>query len=198
MRRLALAICALIIPAAIVSAQEEPTSKHLREGFWFQGGLGGGSMTLSCDILGEFECDGDAETGGIVRIALGGRISPVFHLGGSVDAWTKSENDVTVVYGATSLLAMIYPSPNSGFWLDFGPGVSVYQEDTPLGDIEVTSFSVIAGLGYDIRVGRMLSITPFANGLFSIAGDVVFDGVTLPDSKATPRMIEIGVALTVH
>jgi hypothetical protein len=197
MKRALLLICPTLLTAAVLSAQEQTTSKHLREGFWFQGGLGGGSMTLSCDIQ-EIECDGDAEIGGVVRIALGGRISPVFHLGGSVDAWGKSEDDVTVVYGATSLLAMIYPVPNSGFWLDFGPGVSVYQEDSPVGDVEVTSFSVIVGLGYDIRVGRMLSITPLANTLLSIAGDVVFEGETVPDSKATPRMFGLGLAVTVH
>jgi len=89
----------LLAFAHTLIGQNVQENKHVREGFWFQGGLGGGGLKVSCDIMGAVDCPNETEVGGIARIALGGRLSPLVHLGGSVDVWAKSENDVEVTYG---------------------------------------------------------------------------------------------------
>lgn len=197
-RSSSLVLLGLLVFAGSLIGQGTEENKHRREGFWFQGGLGGGGLKVSCDIMGTVECPAETEAGGIARIALGGRLSSLVHLGGSVDVWAKSEDEVEVAYAAMSLLVMIYPSPTSGFWVNFGPGYSLYTEDAPGAQLEVESVSLVGGLGYDIRVGRMLSLTPFLDALYSIPGNIKLNGATVPDSDATPKMLGLGLAITVH
>lgn len=197
-RIISIAILGLLMSAHSVVGQDTQENKHRREGFWFQGGLGAGGLKVSCDILGAVECPDKTEAGGIARIALGGRLSPAIHLGGSLDLWAKSEGEITVSYGSTSLLVMVYPVRTSGFWLNFGTGYSLYTEDAPGAQFEVESISFVSGLGYDIRVGPMLSLTPFLDGVVSAPGKIKLNGVKLPDSDATPMMLGGGLAITVH
>jgi len=186
------------LSATTLLGQEQEPSKHRREGFWFQGGLGVGGFSLNCDPLGLVECPEGSERAGITKIALGGRLTPLVHLGGSVDVWASSGDGVAVWYGATSLLVMIYPSASSGFWINFGPGFSFYSEEQAGATWEVESASLVGGLGYDIRVGSMLSLTPFFDFLLSMPADIKLNGAAVPDSHATPRMFGLGLAITVH
>ena len=49
-----------------------------------------------------------------------------------------------------------------------------------------TGFGLLLGLGYDIRVGQMLSLTPFWNGYAVQASDV------------DANVGQIGLSITVH
>jgi hypothetical protein len=197
-RSISISLLGLLLFFVPLAGQQQGSNKNRRDGFWFQAGLGGGSLKVSCDIQGVLQCSEETEMSGIARIALGGRISPFVHFGGSVDVWVKSADDVTVSYGATSLLVMIYPSPRQGFWFNLGPGYSMYQEEEPGAVLEVESFSVMGGLGYDFRVGSMLSLTPFIDGLYSFPGQIKLNGSTVPDSDASVRMLGVGLAVTLH
>lgn len=197
-RSILTSVFGLLLSVTMLAGQQQEPNKNHRDGFWFQAGLGAGSLTVSCDILGAVQCSEEAEISGTARIALGGRLSPSVNLGGSVDVWVKVTDEVEVSHGTMSLVVMIYPSPTEGFWLNLGPGYSMYSEEAPGTILEVESFSVLGGLGYDIRVGRMVSLTPFVDGLFALPGKIKLNGATIPDSKASVRMLGLGLAITLH
>lgn len=78
---LSLATAALATPAVAQQPQE-------RKGFWFNVGLGAGS--LGCD-----DCDSRAN-GLSGQLSLGGTLTPRLLLGAGTNGWTKSEDGVTL------------------------------------------------------------------------------------------------------
>ena len=60
-----------------------------------------------------------------------------------------------------------------------------------------TGWGVLAGIGYDLRVGRNISLTPCVNYFYGKPGDLVFEGEdTLPGWKQNVVSFELG--LTFH
>jgi Outer membrane protein beta-barrel domain len=173
------AACALLLSAAVTAqAQDAP----MRQGFWIGGGLGYGSMGLSCD-----GCDGLGREGGFSGYAkLGGTLSPSFLLGVETNGWTKSEGGATVSMGNLSGAAYWYPAPTTGLFVKAGAGYSVLSADDGTGSGNDSGFGLLAGLGYDVPVGRNLSITPVANWFRG-----GFDG-------GSTNVLQIGVGVTAH
>ena len=169
---LSLAIAALATPAMAQQPQE-------RKGFWFNVGLGAGS--LGCD-----DCDSRAN-GLSGQLSLGGTLTPRLLLGAGTNGWTKSEDGVTLSMGSLAALVRFYPSATGGFYLTGGLGVATLDLGVSgSGSASDTGGSALLGVGYDIRVGRNVSLTPFWNG---IGGS--FDGYGA-------NFGQIGVSLTVH
>ena len=147
----------LALAAPPVAAQLAQT----REGFWISGGPALGSLDLACD-----GCETDRETGLTVLLAMGGTVSPHLLVGGELEGWGKEIGGVDLTVGHLSGVVYWYPRPSAGLFVKGGAGVAVYSVDAgPLGDEEDTGLGLHAGLGYDVRVGRNLSITP-AVGVF--------------------------------
>jgi hypothetical protein len=169
---LALALVAL---ATNASAQRAQT----RQGFWFNVGLGAGS--LGCD-------DCDSRTNGLSgQLSLGGTISPRFLLGAGTNGWTKEEDGVTLTMGSLAALVRFYPSATGGFYLTGGMGIATLDLGLAgYGSESDTGVSAILGIGYDIRVGQNVSLTPFWNG---IGGS--FDGYGA-------NFGQIGLGMTIH
>jgi hypothetical protein len=143
-----------------------------RQGFWIGGGLGYGSLS----------CSGCNSLGGVTgSLKLGGTLSQNVLLGVESNAWTKSESGETLTMGNMSGAVYWYPMSTSGLFVKGGFGYSVL-DDTFFGNS--TGFGMLGGIGYDVRVGRNLSITPVANwyrGSFQGGGLHVFElglGVT--------------------
>jgi hypothetical protein len=66
-------------------------------------------------------------------------------------------------------------------------GYSTLQlDDDSFGDASDSGFGLLAGLGYDVRVGRNLSITPVANWFRG-----GFDG-------ASANVLQFGLGVTSH
>jgi len=150
------ALALATIGASTVEAQD--ANKHERKGFWISVGAGVGS--LGCD-----ECGGSRENGGTAQIALGGTLSQRFQLGVSSTAWTKSIDGVTITMTSVAALAKFYPSATGGFFLQGGLGIGGLELEEGGLSLSQDGASAILGLGYDIRVGRNFSITPFINGV---------------------------------
>ena len=152
-----------------------PVSANQRQGFWIGFGVGGGSIGANCA-----DCTTD-RTGGVTGfLRLGGTISQHVLLGGEIDGWGKKQNGVTGSMGFGSFIASIYPTANAGFFLQLGLGGMTYTEDDGIDKIEATAPAGSFGLGYDFRVGRMLSVTPFINALASSAVSFKINGVSPP------------------
>jgi hypothetical protein len=170
-----LASTAMAVTPSVAAAQ----NPHERSGFWFNGGLGYGS--LGCN-----DCDGreGSLTG---ALALGGTISNRILLGVSSNGWTKDESGVAITAGTLTAFMRFYPSHSGGFFLAAGLGVGTIDVSIDgFGSDSESGAGAVLGLGYDIRVSRNISLTPFWNGV----------GISTSNSDA--NFGQIGLSITVH
>jgi hypothetical protein len=144
-----------VLLATTAFAQQTQT----RQGFWVGGGMGYGSMGLSCT-----GCVDVSRASGISGYAkLGGTLRPNVLLGIEMNGWTKNEGSATITMGNFSGAAYWYPVASQGLFIKAGAGYSVLAVDDGVGNTNDSGFGMLGGVGYDIRVGRNLSITPVAN-----------------------------------
>lgn len=161
-------------PAATV-APAQAANKHARSGFWFNGGLGYG--TMGCD-----DCDGERENGLSGNLTFGGTVSQRFLIGFGTAGFVKSVDGETLSMGHYDARIRFYPSRTNGFFITGGAGIGVVAF---AGESE-SGFSMLLGIGHDIRVGKNVSLTPFWNGF-----------ATSVDS-ATWNVGQIGIGVTIH
>lgn len=154
---LALALAAtLSIP---VAAQGNPQT---RQGFFISFGFGAGS--LGCDDCNNND---DREMGVNAYLRMGGTLSQRLLIGGEINGWTKTENDVTLSVNNLGPVLLFYPGANSGFYLKGGLGLA--SASLELGNLtfEDSGIGVTLGLGWDARVGRNFALTPYFDILTS-------------------------------
>ena len=164
-----------ITSPSIASAQ----STHTREGFWFNIGLGAGSLGCS-------DCD-ERVAGLSGGLALGGTINKHWLLGAFSNGWTKSEDGVTVTAGTLVVGARFYPSETGGFFLTGGLGIgTVDLAIDGFGSASELGTGALLGLGFDIRVASSVSFTPFWNGV----------GISFSGGDA--NIGQIGLGITIH
>ena len=160
----------LMIPLAL-SGAAPPTllAQHpqVREGFWIAFGPGYGSSHFSCT-----GCTGESKSGGSFDLRLGGTLRPDLLLGGDLSAWTHSENGVTETYGTAAFTGYFYPMVQSGLFVKGGVGASTAHFETGGNTAYGTGLGFIFGAGYDIRVGRNISITPVVQFQYGTIGDI--------------------------
>ena len=168
-------VCTLFLGVAPVLAQKA----QARHGFWFNGGLGYGS--LGCDGCG-------TRTGSVSGgLSLGGTINSHLLIGVGTAGWTKSESGATLTVGTLDVRARVYPKASGGFFLTGGIGVgSVSAGLSGFGAASETGGAFLLGLGYDIRVGPMVSLTPFWNGF------------AVKTSSTSSNVGQFGLGVTVH
>ena len=156
-RSMLLAAAVLLLGAGPMAAQHP----QVRRGFWISGGPSYGSLDLACA-----GCETEREGGLTMLLAMGGTPRPGLLLGGEIEGWAKEIGGVDLTVGHISGVVYWYPRPASGLFVKGGAGLAVYSVDAgPLGDEEDSGLGLHAGVGYDIRVGRNLSLTPAA-GVF--------------------------------
>jgi hypothetical protein len=149
-----------------------------RQGFWIGFGGGYGSADVSCN-----DCEsGDREGAFVGHFRLGGTLNPHLLLGVESNVWIKEEDDVTVTLGSATGSVTVYPQAESGFFLKAGVGLSYVATDVRFDSatvsIEKAGWGILAGLGYDFRVGRNLSLTPCVNYFYGKPGNIVLEGET--------------------
>jgi len=188
-------VVTLAIPVALFAQDTTATTKHLREGFWLRFGVGYGTADGSTSGIIEEDLDSDQGPSGF--LALGGQLSPIFGLGGGSFAITNSEDDQDAVYGLVAPTLVITPSPTTGFYLQTSIGFLVYRERGPFMDVDGIGWGIGLGAGYDVRVARMLSISPYANFMYGRTGDLEVDGTSV-DLQLNGYIFQGGFSLTVH
>lgn len=182
MNRLMRSVMTVVAGLALVAIAAAPASAQhpqVRQGFWFSGGFGYGS--LGCD-----NCDG--RTGGFSGgLSLGGTLSPHWLLGVGTTGWYRSEDGASLSVGTLDARARFYTSADGGFFLTGGLGIgSISASADGFGSDSETGAAAVLGLGYDFRVGDNLSLTPFWNG-FAVS-----------TSNADANVGQLGLSLTVH
>jgi hypothetical protein len=171
-----LAVFAVVAVTAAATAQAQ--NSQARDGFWFSGGLGYG--TLGCDNCGSRE---NGISGGL---SLGGTISPRFLLGVGASGWTKTDQGATLTVGLVDARVRFYPQTSGGFFLTAGAGLGSITGNYGAFSATEQGPGMILGVGYDIRVARNTSITPYWNGY------------AMKNSNTDANVGQIGLAVTLH
>ena len=99
----------------------------------------------------------------------------------------KSESGTTLTVSTLTAAIRFYPSATGGLFLMGGLGLgTVSASVSGLGSASETGAGALVGLGYDIRVGRNVSLTPYWNGF------------AMNSSNDDANVGQLGLAITVH
>src|SRR6267143_7285091 len=164
-----------------------------REGFWIGFGLGYGSANIYCD-----NCSSGARTGGVTAfLKLGGTPSRNVLIGGAINGWSHASGGATETMGNVTASLYYYPVARGGLFLTGGLGFSDYRVDTsPV--VDGTGWGFTAGVGYDIRVGRNVSLTPVANFAYGGVGDLNVSGGSPFATGWKQNVVDFGLGVTFH
>jgi hypothetical protein len=168
-----------------------------REGFWIGFGGGYGSASVS---FRDFPAE-DREESYTGFLKLGGTLNPQLLVGVESNAWVKSEDDDTLVLGSLAGTLTFYPKATSGFFLKGGIGLSYMSSEVFLDAATVSvskaGWGLLAGVGYDVRLGQNVSITPSFNFYFGEPGEIRHGGATA-FSGWEQNVFDFGVGITFH
>jgi hypothetical protein len=202
--RLLAALAMLFATPSLSTAQE-------RQGFWIGAGVVMGSAALRCDTCG----DGRDVGGGLniragwtatERLLIGGEFHGVATFG-EVNLLTPAgallEEDVPATFFLHNFLGTVtfYPSASSGFFLKGGAGVSgvSIQIDYPTSYLTIrigNGLGVLVGAGYDLRVGRRISVTQAVNFSSGRLGTV--EGAPGQGRTWKHNVVDFTVGVTFH
>jgi len=177
-----------------VAPPAEAQYPQRREGFWIGFGLGYGSANITCD-----SCGSGPRTGGVTAfVKLGGTPSRNLLIGGAINGWSHSSGGATETIGNVTASLFYYPVAASGLFLSGGLGFSSYNVDTSP-SITGTGWGFTAGVGYDVRVGRNVSLTPVANFVYGGVGELgVSGGGGTFATGWKQNVVDFGLGVTFH
>ena len=191
MRRLIGTAAALLLAASPVAAQNAA-----RQGFTISFGLGAGSAAASYEGNTTDRIGGPS---GYLR--LGGAVTPKLVISGETHGLTHTEGSLTSHFGYLMAVAQWYPQSSGGFYLSGGLGIGAIREEDsdPLFDYELVSIGGAAqvGLGYDVRMTRNFSLTPYVNFLGMGGGKPSFNGVS-QSGTLSANSVQFGLGFSWH
>jgi hypothetical protein len=177
-------------PGALAAQDQGPGSQ--RQGFWWGVGAGYGISRVDCNI-----CIGDNTGGFSVSARAGLTVSPSVLLGLESNNWLHPDDVADRFQTSLNALAYWYPSLASGLNLKGGIGLTWYRASDGENAITMTSISPQIGAGYDIPVGRNMSVTPFLNMIAAPFGEMRFNGeLAAPNANFT--LLQLGIGVTWH
>ncbi len=185
-------IVALLAAFSCAASAAQAQYPQRRDGFWIGFGLGYGSANIKCD-----QCVDSSGVGGVTGfVKLGGTPSRNVLIGGAINVWAHSDSGNTETISSVTASVYLYPQATSGFFLTGGLGFSnYYVNSTPSFD---GTGGFTAGAGYDIRVGRDVSLTPVVNYVYGGVGDVNESGVGRFATGWKQHVIDFGLGVTFH
>ena len=191
MRRLFGTAAALVLLASPALAQGAA-----RQGFTFSFGLGAGSAGFNYEGTSS---DRAAGPSGYLR--LGGAVTPSLVIAGETHGWTHKDGSVTSTVGYLMAVAQWYPQPAGGFHLVGGLGVGMLNEEDsdPLSNYKLESVggALQVGMGYDVRMSRNFSLTPYVNFLGLGGGEPKIDGTSVGGSLSA-NVVQFGLGFSWH
>lgn len=177
--RIAVASLVLLSTMVTLSSAQDTDSGRERRGAWVSAGLGTGSF--SCD-----DCPGSVSAlAG--SVGAGVALSKTVAVGLMLNGWSKEESGATLSMGTAVIGIRAHPWARRGFFVQAGLGVGrIRGEDGGIIEFSQNGGSALLGIGYDIRLSRTVSLTPFYQGFATVTDNL--DG--------TVGML--GIGLTVH
>jgi hypothetical protein len=196
----ALAATALCSIAAGTPASAQDGDVQIgHAGFHASIGVGMGQSTTHC-----LSCSVSARTSGpTLTMRFGGALAPNVVLSAEYTAQAQTSDLTTAVALWTSLVVQWYPRARQGFFVNAGGGFALHNEDIPpteaTSDVQITvvEWGYQFGAGYDIRMSRGSSITPFADVLIArgTPATVSANGAVTAE-KVGAYMVHAGVAVS--
>src|SRR5262245_61344992 len=189
------------VVAVLLAGIPASASAQAREGFWLGLGGGYGSAGVSCDDCGE-----EREGGGVGYLRGGWTLNQRTLVGLDFNLWSKTaeEDDIEMTLNLYNLAGSLtfYPAATSGFFVKGGAGVSVIDVDVDFEGSTVsadlgTGFGLTVGAGYDVRLSRMISLTPAFGYWYGRPGDLKFGPEPL-FSNWRQNVVEFTVGITFH
>jgi hypothetical protein len=185
----ALAPVFLLMLHTSIAAAQHP---QVRRGFWIGFGFQYGSAGVSCDQCVDFE----RESGFGSFLKLGGTLNEQVLLGADITGWTKEEEGVTSTLGNVTAAVYFYPAARSGFFVKGGFGFSAYYESDDVSDLDAegTGVGLTVGLGFDLRVGRNISMTAVVDYIWGSVGEIeVSSSIVAEGWKQNAFLVGLGV-----
>lgn len=185
-------VVALFIALSCAASAARAQYPQRRDGFWIGFGLGYGSANVSCD-----NCASGSRTGGYTGfLKLGGSPSRNVLIGASINGWTRELRGANESMGNVTASLFYYPVTTSGFFVTGGLGFSGYNIDSSP-EVNGSGWGFTAGAGYDIRVGRNVSLTPAVNYAYGALGDFDVPGIGTATGWKQ-NVIDVGLGVTFH
>jgi hypothetical protein len=186
-----------MVLATPLLSQSKPQT---RQGFTIGFGLGAGSAGITCN-----GCTTDRQNSGSGYLSIGGTVRPNLIIAGEMNGWGKTiteqgtTDDIVIAYVAG--VAQWYPQPQGSFFVKGGLGLGTISDDvtdaTGSAKLESTGVAILLGTGYDFRVGKNFSLTPFLNYLATAGGKAQINGA-LTSEKLNANLVQIGLGFTWH
>jgi hypothetical protein len=194
MRRIIGTAAALLLLASPAFAQGASAA---RQGFTVSFGLGAGSAGFTY----EGNSSEDRLTGPSGYLRLGGALTPNLVLAGETHGWTRTEGSITSRVGYLMAVAQWYPQASGGFHLVGGLGVGMINErdedPTFSYTLESAGGALQLGAGYDVRMTRSFSLTPYFNVLGMAGGEAKLDGAGIGGSLSA-NVVQFGLGFSWH
>jgi hypothetical protein len=199
MKSVAQILALSLLVSSQLFAQQKPQT---REGFTISFGLGGGSAGFDCN-----GCDSERETGSAGYLRMGGTVRPNLIIGGESNGFykTKTEGGVDGTFQLSYLtgFAQWYPQPVTGFFVKGGLGFglvsveAIDQATSTSATLESSSVALSLGAGFDWRLGKNFSLSPYANFIGMAKGDAKINGSSIGE-KLGANVFQIGLGFTWH
>jgi hypothetical protein len=186
--------CAALIASLVLMSATPLEAQRVanRQGLWFGGGVGIGSARLSCTVC---RAGRDGGTSGYLRV--GATVTKQLLLGAETMIWYHSQANVDYLLGSVQAVVLLYPMTNSGFYIKTGLGIAQYSAKDPNNKVSSQALAGQVGVGYEVAIGRAMSIVPYANFLGTSGADVRYND-TISGFGANTSLIQVGVGLTLH
>lgn len=189
MRTMLMGLAALVTTGLATPRAVAAQHPQTREGFWIGFGVGSGTLNWECDA-----CPSESHGGPTGFLRLGGTLSAKLRLGGEINGWSLDFGNTKITALVTVFSVDWYPSASGGFFLKGGVGGAAFSRQTAASEAVSSSGSVLLGVGYDIRVGRNVSITPVLNLWGSGAADLKDNGAVVETGlRHTAGTLQLGI-----
>ncbi len=143
-----------------------------------------GSLWAAGLAVGSQAVDGrSSRTGVSGHAAYGHALNDILLLGGEASVWINRAS-TSIMQSSLNAVATIYPVASADLFIKLGLGFAYLTENSSSGRENDFGLGLVAGLGYDIVAGDVLSIRPFVNVV----------GGAFPGTSTT--LLELGVGVS--
>ena len=162
---------------------------------WYTIGAGAGGTRVDCDNCEAIE----RFWSGSGYLRAGGTLGENVRVGGELVFWQKSLEGSEAYLRAIEGIVLWHPSPPGGFFGQAGLGLgrirNVFTTEGTTVRASETGLSVMVGVGYDLRVGKRVFLTPSLMSIAVPAATIDTPAGPLDNMVATLFFAGLGVTI---
>jgi hypothetical protein len=175
-------------PCGLREVKESETNPNRRHGIWAS--LGGGAAVESFNAFDGLGWS-NGLWGGLVFGKAGLTLGQNLTIGAEGQLWIHEFPDYRRTLGSIMIIGQLYPLSRGPFFLKGGAGwtrddLRLYYTPQVGIPTERNGWGFVAGMGYDVRIAKDVSITPSVDFV-----DQYYD-------LQEERMLNMGLAITFH